>query len=147
VNPARTPVLPALLVAAALLTGCSSTPATPSPESTASADADLGVVTTAPDGVQEVTLQTGDDYVFTPDTFTVAQGTVRLTVQNVASQMTHQFEFTQGTGPEPITATIPFLPPGKSETIEFAVTAAGDYPFDCTFHAALGQVGVMTVQG
>jgi plastocyanin len=39
------------------------------------------------------------------------------------------------------------LAPGESKTIEFTVTAPGDYPFECSFHAALGQVGTMTVSG
>ena len=146
VDRARPPLLPVILAALVLLLGCSAEPAAPARDA-ASADASLGVVTTAPDGVQEVTLQTGDDYVFTPDTFTVAPGTVRVTVQNVATQMTHEFEFTEGTGPAPIAATIPFLGPGQTDTVEFDVTAVGDYPFECTFHVALGQVGVMTVQG
>jgi plastocyanin len=112
-----------------------------------SADADLGKVTTAADGVQEVTLQTQDDYVFTPDSFTVAPGKVRLTVTNVATQATHNFRFTPGKGPEPITSEIPLLAPGDSKTIEFTVTAPGDHPFECSFHVQLGQVGTMTVSG
>ena len=43
----------------------------------------VGTVTTAADGVQEITLQTQDDYVFVPDHFTVDPGTVRLTLVNV----------------------------------------------------------------
>ena len=56
-------------------------------------------MTVAADGVQEITLQTQDDYVFTPDHFTVAPGKVRLTVTNVAKQTTHNFDFTPGKGP------------------------------------------------
>jgi plastocyanin len=117
------------------------------PAATSSANADLGTVTTASDGVQEVTLQTQDDYVFTPDHFTVAPGKVRLTVTNVATQATHNFRFTPGKGPEPITSEIPLLAPGDSKTIEFTVTAPGDHPFECSFHVQLGQVGTMTVSG
>ena len=68
--------------------------------------AGVGVVTVAADGVQEITLQTQDDYIVHPDPFTVAPGKVRLTVVNVAEQMTHNFEFTTGAGPEPIDASI-----------------------------------------
>jgi plastocyanin len=32
-------------------------------------------------------------------------------------------------------------------TIEFTVQAPGDYPFECSFHVQLGQVGTMTVSG
>ena len=107
----------------------------------------LGTVTTAPDGVQEVTLQTQDDYVFTPAAFTVAPGPVRLTVANVAEQTTHNFRFTPDDGPAPIEAEIPLLAPGDSRTIEFTVTAPGDYGFECSFHTQLGQFGAMTVSG
>jgi plastocyanin len=137
----------AAVVAAAvvLLAGCGGEAGAPA--ATTSAGPDLGTVSTAPDGVQEVTLQTQDDYVFTPDTFTVAPGQVRLTVVNVAEQTTHNFRFTPGAGPEPIAPEIPLLAPGESRTIEFTVAAPGEHPFECSFHTQLGQVGTMTVQG
>jgi plastocyanin len=135
-----------VLLAAGVLTGCgggSGATATAS----SSANPDLGTVTVDADGVQEVTLQTQDDYVFTPNAFTVAPGKVRLTVTNVAKQLTHNFRFTPDTGPEPITAEIPLLAPGDSQTIEFTVSAPGDHPFECSFHTQLGQTGTMTVSG
>ncbi len=142
----RARVLLAVLLLAAGLAGCSNrTPATP--EATRTAEAGVGEVTTGADGVQEITLETGDDYVFTPDAFTVAPGPVRLTVTNVAAQLTHNFTFTTGAGPAEITEEIPLLAPGQSETIEFTVADPGDYPFECSFHVALGQVGTMTVTG
>ncbi|MGY1812702.1 cupredoxin domain-containing protein [Blastococcus sp. SYSU D00820] len=113
----------------------------------ASADPSLGTVTTDAEGVQEVTIETPDDYVFVPDSFTVAPGRVRLTVRNVAEQMTHNFRFTPGQGPEEIPEQIPVLSPGESQTIEFEVTATGDHPFECSFHVQLQQVGTMTVAG
>ncbi|MGY2127092.1 cupredoxin domain-containing protein [Blastococcus sp. SYSU DS0617] len=105
----------------------------------------VGEVTVADDGVQEVTLQTQDDFVFTPDRFTVAPGKVRLTLVNAADQMTHNLEFDEGEGPEPIGAGIDFLAPGQEMTIDFEVTVPGDHPFACTFHIPQGQVGTMTV--
>ncbi len=132
--------------AAVLLTGCGSGDgggaAAPS-----SADPSLGTVTVAEDGVQEVTIQTPDDYVFVPDTFTVAPGRVRLTVQSTASQATHNFRFSPGAGVEEIPEEIPLLAAGQTETIEFEVTVPGEHPFECSFHVQLGQVGVMTVRG
>jgi plastocyanin len=142
----RARVLLAALLIALGLVGCSNrTPATP--DATRTPDAGVGQVTTDAEGVQEVTIETGDDYVFTPNAFTVAPGTVRLTVTNTAKQLTHNFMFTTGAGPAAITEQIPLLAPGQSETIEFTVTQPGDYPFECTFHTALGQVGTMTVSG
>jgi plastocyanin len=133
-----------LLVAGAVLAGCGGgEPALP--EATRTPEAGVGTVTTAPDGVQEVVLETGDDYVFTPATFTVVPGPVRVTVRNTAARLTHNFGFTPDTGPVAITERIPYLGPGDTDTIEFTATEPGDYPFECSFHAALGQVGTMTV--
>ncbi|MGY2083074.1 cupredoxin domain-containing protein [Blastococcus sp. SYSU DS0539] len=137
----------AALVAGAL-TGCGGggeapAPSTEGPGSTQG----LGEVTVAEDGVQEVTVQTRDDYEFYPDRFTVAPGRVRLTVVNLADEMTHNLEYTDDELPAPIDAGVAFLAPGQEETIEFEVTTPGDYPFACTFHLQLGQVGTMTVSG
>jgi plastocyanin len=132
------------LLAVAVLAGCGGDEPT-LPAATRTAGGEVGAVTTTADGVQEIVLETGDDYVFTPATFTVSPGTVRVTVRNTAAQLTHNFVFTPDTGPAPITAGIPYLGPGDSDTIEFTVEAPGDYPFECSFHAALGQVGTMTV--
>ena len=74
-----------LLVLPVVLAGCGEEPAAPP----TAAGPSVGTVSTAADGVQEITLQTQDDYVFTPDTFTVEPGTVRLTVVNRAKDMTY----------------------------------------------------------
>jgi plastocyanin len=135
-----------LLVLSAVLAGCGGgSPGAGSAPTTAAEG--VGTVTTAPDGVQEITLQTQDDYVFTPDRFTVDPGRVRLTVRNVAEQTTHNFRFTPDAGPEPIDAGISLLAPGQEMTIEFAVEQPGEHPFECSFHIQLGQVGTMTVRG
>ena len=129
----------------ALLAGCSGEPS-PSDASPSTVPG-VGTVSEAADGVQEITLQTQDDYVFTPDSFTVEPGKVRLTVVNVAEEMTHNLRFTPGKGPEPITAEITLLTPGQEMTIEFEVREPGDHEFVCTFHTQLNQIGTMTVSG
>jgi plastocyanin len=137
-----------LLVLPAVLTGCGgSTDGSTAPQASATAGPGVGTVTTADDGVQEITLQTQDDYVFTPDTFTVDPGTVRLTVVNVGKDLTHNFRFTPDEGPAPIESEIPLLTAGQEVTIEFEVAEPGDYPFECSFHIQLDQVGTMTVRG
>ena len=147
----RTSVPPATkvaVVAAAmvLLAGCGGN--APATSSAAPSTAEgVGKVTVASDGVQEITLQTQDDYVFTPDHFTVAPGKVRLTVMNVAKESTHNFRFTKDAGPATIDAGISLLTPGAKKTIAFDVETPGDYPFECSFHVQLGQVGTMTVRG
>jgi plastocyanin len=132
-----------LVVLSGILAGCGGGDAA---ESAAPA-AGVGEVTIAPDGAQEITLQTQDDYVFVPDRFTVEPGTVRLTVVNVAEEMTHNFRFTPETGPAEIGSGIDFLGPGQEVTVDFEVTEPGDYPFECSFHVQLGQVGTMTARG
>jgi plastocyanin len=107
----------------------------------------VGEVTVGADGVQEITVQTQDDYLFVPDSFTVDPGKVRLTVLNVAEEMTHNLEFTPEEAPAPIGAGVDLVAPGQEITIDFEVTEPGDYPFACTFHLQLGQVGTMTVRG
>jgi plastocyanin len=134
-----------LLLVSGLLAGCGGDePSAAAPATTA---AGVGTVTTADDGVQEITLQTQDDFVFTPARFTVDPGRVRLTVVNVAKQMTHNFEFSSGKGPEEIAEGISILAPGEEKTIEFDVAAPGEHPFECSFHVSQGQVGTMTVRG
>jgi plastocyanin len=137
-------LLLALLVLPAVVAGCGGE--AEAPQESPSAGPDVGTVTTAADGVQEITLQTQDDYVFTPDTFTVDPGPVRLTVVNVAKDLTHNFRFTPDEVPAPIGTEIPLLTAGQEVTIEFEVTEPGDYPFECSFHIQLGQVGTMTVR-
>ena len=133
------------LLAVSALTGCGEEPSTGAASS--STVPGVGEVTRAADGVQEVTLQTQDDYVFTPDSFTVAPGKVRLTVVNVARDLTHNLRFTPGEGPEPIEAEISLLAPGQEVTIDFEVSVPGDHEFVCTFHTQLKQFGTMTVSG
>lgn len=143
-SPTTAALVAAVVLLLAVLTGCGGDE--PSAEGEGSGLPEgVGVVTVADDGVQEITLQTQDDYVFTPDRFTVAPGAVRLTVVNVADEMTHNLKFDEGEGPEPIGAGIDFLAPGQEMTIDFEVTATGEHPFTCTFHTQLGQVGTMTV--
>lgn len=140
----RTVPLIAVLSAAGLLVGCGGEePAPPATE----ARPGVGEVTTAADGAQEITLQTQDDYLFLPDSFTVEPGTVRLTLINVGEQMVHNFRFMPDEGPEDIGTQIDLLAAGQEMTIEFEVTEPGEYPFECTFHVQLDQVGTMTVTG
>ena len=139
----RTAPVVAALSLAALLAGCSSEPAAP-PRTEARPG--VGEVTTDAQGVQEITLQVQDDYVFTPDAFTVQPGQVRLTLINVGDQLVHNLRFTPDSGPAPIEEQIDILPAGEEETIEFEVPDPGAYPFECSFHVQLGQTGTMTVE-
>ena len=66
------------------LTGCGAGSGAAAAASS-SVDPSLGKVTTGADGVQQVTIQTGDDYVFTPNHVAVHPGEVKLTVTNVGA--------------------------------------------------------------
>ena len=87
-------------------------------------------MTTAADGVQEITLQTQDDYVFTPDTFTVAPGHGAADAWSTsAKQMTHNFRVHAGRGPgADRRRRSTSWPPGEEETIEFEVAEPGRLP-------------------
>lgn len=135
------------VLVAGVLAGCGPGGSSTTSSAPTSANASLGTVTTAPDGTQVLTLQTQDNYVFTPNRFSVHPGKVRLTVHNVGKELTHNFRFTPKGGPAPLDAEIPLLTPGAQQTVEFTVTTPGDYRFECSFHTQLGQVGTMTVGG
>ena len=131
-------------VGALTLSACGGGREAPVPDASPG-DAASGTVTVAPDGTQEVTLVVRDDYDFYPASFTVTTGRVRLTLTSEAEQLTHNIRFTPGAGPAPIGEEIPIVAPGASDTMEFAVQQAGDYQYECSFHVALGQIGMMTV--
>lgn len=97
------------------------------------------------DGVQSITLTSGDDYRFVPSEFTVMPGLVSVTLDNVAVQLTHSLEFPPGTSPSDIEESIPVVAPTEGDTIEFSVSTPGEYAFICSFHEAQGHTGVMTV--
>ena len=126
------------------LSACGGEAESPAPAAP-SGDAVGGSVSVAPDGTQEITLVVRDDYEFYPATFTVSTGRVRLTLSSEADQLTHNFRFTPEAGPTDIEEEIPIVAPGDSDTIEFAVEQPGDYQYECSFHVALGQIGMMTV--
>ncbi len=124
------------------LSGCGSSaeppPANPIP---------AGEVTIDSDGVQAITLVSADDYQFVPAEFAVAPGRVRVTLENVATQLTHSLAFPPGVSPSDIEESIPVVAPDEQDTIEFSVSTPGEYAFICSFHEALGHTGVMSVQG
>jgi plastocyanin len=135
----------ALAVGALLLGGCG-VQSSPSSAAASSSGPRPGQVVTSADGVQHVTLQTGDDYMFTPMTFTVKPGKVALTVTDTGHDVSHDFNFSSG-NPQPIGASILLLTAGTSKTIDFTVSTPGAYKFQCSFHIDLGMVGTMTVAG
>lgn len=127
------------------LGGCGGSPDRQEPEPTNAAD-EANEVTVDPDGVQSITLVSGDDYQFVPAEFTVAPGQVILTLENAATQLTHSLAFPPGIGPSDIVESISVVAPTEVDTIEFRVSTPGEYAFICSFHEAQGHTGVMSVE-
>ncbi len=133
----------AAIVLAVSLGGCGAGPEPQIPNPGQAA----GEVTVGPDGVQAITLLSSDDYRFVPAEFTVLPGQVRVTLDNLAVQLTHSLAFPPARNPSDIAESIPVVAPSESDTIEFSISTPGEYAFVCSFHEALGHTGVMTVAG
>jgi plastocyanin len=76
-------------------------------------------------------------FVFSPSTFTIAQGGV-VTVKNVGT-LTHTFTI-QGHGVNEV------MSPGQSAKVTINLPP-GTYPFICTIHVSQGMRGTITVTG
>lgn len=122
-------------VAAVLIcTACSSTPAinrTPVSGATTAA-----VV----DGIQEVTITTGDDYRFHPAHITVHPGRVRITLVNKGNGAPHDLQVLGIPGDY-----VPLAQGSSSTVATFTAPAPGTYTFVCTIHQKQGQTGTLTV--
>jgi plastocyanin len=129
-HPARV-VAFAAAAAALLLTSCTSS-GRPDTGSTTAVDVN---------GVEQVTIRTGPDRLFHPNTFTVHAGTVRLVldnrIQNAAGEP-HNLTFGNFAA-----GTVPLVRPGQHQAVTFTAPAPGRYQFVCTIHA--GMTGVMVV--
>lgn len=122
----------------ALTAACADEPAQP-PARDTSGPTEV-TATTGDDGVQQVTIDASDDYRFVPSKVHVMVGDIKITLVNEAKQSTHSLAFTNGPSEE-----IPYLGPGETKDIQFAIGTPGEYQFICTFHEALGQRGTMVV--
>jgi plastocyanin len=96
-------------------------------------------------GIQQITLRTGDDYRFHPATFTVHPGKVEVILRNEGKGAPHEFQVAG------FPATfVPLTPAGQSQHATFtAPPATGGkttrYRFLCAIHVKQGQVGTMIV--
>jgi plastocyanin len=92
-------------------------------------------------GLATITVLTGPDRRFHPNTITVHPGLVRLVlknrVQHVAGEP-HNLTFDTFRA-----GTLPLIRPGQQTSTTFTAPAPGKYQFVCTIHA--GQTGVMVV--
>lgn len=132
----------ALALGAAVVAGCSRTgsqahvsgtgPAvTGDPSATATARP-------AADGVQQVVVDATDDNHFKPDVVLAHVGKLRVTVTNPSVFPVDLSFPTLG-----VHSTTIFT--GNSAVVTVDVTAAGSYPFVCTFHEHDGMTGSLVV--
>jgi plastocyanin len=91
-------------------------------------------------GVQVITLTTGDDYRFTPDTITVHPGSIKVILINKGTGAPHNFSVTGLPGD-----FVPLANAGKTTAATFTAPAPGRYEFVCTIHVAQGQTGILIV--
>jgi plastocyanin len=117
---------------ALLLASCTNSGSRPNTGSTTAVDVN---------GVEQVTIRTGPDRLFHPNTIIVHPGTVRLVldnrIQNAAGEP-HNLTFdTFAAG------TVSLVRPGQKQAVTFTAPAPGRYQFVCTIHA--GMTGVMVV--
>jgi plastocyanin len=97
--------------------------------------------TQGPDGIQEVTIKTTNDFRFDPPTVTAHTGKVKVTLVDVGSYPHNlavaAMHFTSDT----VTGG-----PGQNMTT-FTMTFAkpGTYPFECTFHSSAGMRGTFLI--
>jgi plastocyanin len=130
-----------LAAATVALTACSNTKSAVSrhPQSGSAAASAIA-------GVQQITLQAGDDYRFHPATFTVHPGRVEVILHHPGTGAPHNWQLvgfpadfvplTAAGETSKATFTAPPIPAGRTSEA---------YKFECTIHVAQGQVGTMIV--
>jgi plastocyanin len=96
-------------------------------------------VTAGADGVQAVTLVGGDDLRFSPSTFHVHPGKVKITLRD-GGNTPHDLTFTGK-----LHAEIPMTMHGQSNSTELTVRTPGRYPFECELHIQEKMTGTMIV--
>jgi plastocyanin len=131
-----TVLLRAVLVAAMVVTGCSSRemrrpPPTGPTETT---------VRPGPDGVQAVDVNVGDDYRFSPAVIDVQVGRIRLALHHVGKGAPHTLYGAQVPG-----MRVGLVRAGETQSVQFTAARPGRFRFVCTIHEAQGQTGTLVV--
>lgn len=91
-------------------------------------------------GVQQITIHTGDDLRFHPDTISVHPGQVRVLLVNGANSPPHDWQL-----PDFPADFVPLTNAGETKQATFTAPSPGRYQFVCTIHARQGQVGTLIV--
>jgi plastocyanin len=128
----------ALVLCAVLLAGCSNRSASINRRPQSSGSVTASVV----DGVQQVTIEAGDTYRFSPDVITVHPGLIRVTLVHTGTGAPHDLQVLGFPAD-----FVPLVSPKGTSTATFTAPAPGRYTFVCTIHQAQGQVGTLIVTG
>jgi plastocyanin len=97
-------------------------------------------------GVQQVTIEAGDDYRFHPSTFTVHPGRVQIILHHPGTGAPHNWQLVGFPAD-----FVPLTQAGATSTATFVApplvgrAKRASYTFECTIHVAQGQVGTMIV--
>jgi plastocyanin len=97
-------------------------------------------------GVQQITLEAGDDYRFHPSTFTVHPGRVEVILKHPGTGAPHNWQLVDFPAD-----FVPLTPAGQTSMATFTAPPLigrekrAVYKFECTIHVAQGQVGTMIV--
>jgi plastocyanin len=126
--------LTGLLLVAGLLAGCQTQSAINREPHVGSSTAVLA------DGIQQVTVTTGQSYRFDPSTITVHPGKVRIVLRHTGTGAPHNWSLLGF--PD---AFAPLVSAGQQSSTEFTAPAPGKYTFVCTIHVAQGQTGTLIV--
>lgn len=127
-------VILGLVAVGLVVTGCTT-------KGAANREPYLGTATASPvGGVQEITLTVDSSFRFTPSTFIVHPGRVRVVLHHLATGSPHNWQLTGIPG-----AYVPTVDAGQTDSVTFEAPPPGRYPFVCTIHERQGQTGVMTV--
>lgn len=129
---------PAAAAAVVALAGCSNT------QAPAASGGHPGTATASEsDGVQVVTITTGNDYRFHPSTIVVHPGKVKVILKNTAKTgAPHNFRVTDFPAD-----FVPLTGAGDTSAATFTAPSPGRYRFVCTIHVRQGQTGTLVVTG
>jgi plastocyanin len=91
-------------------------------------------------GVQQVTIDVGDDFRFHPSTITVHPGRVQIVLKHTGTGAPHDWQVTDFPAD-----FVPLTNSGQTRTGTFIAPAPGRYEFECTIHLRQGQRGTLIV--
>ena len=93
-------------------------------------------------GMQQVTLTVSNSFRFSPSTFTVHPGQVKVVLHHTGVGAPHDWQLITGI---PGNYYIPLVSQGQTAEVTFTAPSPGKYQFQCTIHLKQGMTGTMIV--